>query len=328
MRHEYHFGHDSPSIAVLITYHNEGPLVADCVESLLSKGHCPSEILVYDDASVRRPDCFLPRDARIEILRGDQRRGPSFGRNALLKAARSDYVHFHDADDLFCEGWITRVASAIREHEPDAVFTEVGSFDERGIKSRRVLGIDGLKQSGNLVRFCISGAMLVPAGTYLRHTILKLRGFREDLRQSEDYEFGIRLAFGGIRYSIIPETLVLIRDRPGSRSKRVSEVWADAFLILQELSNSCRNAYRQDIAAAAARCGSHLYQCGEIALARKAFRLARRVGSPSYDYGSPAYRIMAALTSPELAEMTSSAYRALIPTKARHLINSALGLKR
>ncbi|MGH7198477.1 MAG: glycosyltransferase family 2 protein, partial [Candidatus Omnitrophota bacterium] len=36
---------------MLITYHNEGELLTECLDTLLSGPDTPDEILIYDDAS-------------------------------------------------------------------------------------------------------------------------------------------------------------------------------------------------------------------------------------------------------------------------------------
>src|SRR5687767_10030401 len=83
-----------PAISVLITYFNEGPLLRECIESVGSQLAGSDEILVYDDASSARPDEFLPLDIPVTLIRGDRNAGPAHGRNVLLRAASSEFVHF------------------------------------------------------------------------------------------------------------------------------------------------------------------------------------------------------------------------------------------
>src|SRR5262245_29459086 len=97
------------TIAVLITYHGEKGLLHECLKSLTNQGAAPDEILVYDDASGAPAQNFLPDGLAVTVLRGDENRGPAYGRNRLLGACKSAYVHFHDADDLFNPQWSVRV---------------------------------------------------------------------------------------------------------------------------------------------------------------------------------------------------------------------------
>src|SRR5437867_4136279 len=93
------------TLGVLITYYGERDLLRECVESLLVSGEAPDEILVYDDASEWPARDYIPKGASVKVIRGAVNRGPAHGRNVLLRTSRSDYVHFHDADDLFHHDW-------------------------------------------------------------------------------------------------------------------------------------------------------------------------------------------------------------------------------
>src|SRR5437867_2048704 len=84
-----------PTIAVLITYHNEGRLLTECLDSLLTQADRPKEILVYDDASDVPAEEQVPDGADVRVIRSTRNTGPARGRNALLRAAESEFLHFH-----------------------------------------------------------------------------------------------------------------------------------------------------------------------------------------------------------------------------------------
>jgi GT2 family glycosyltransferase len=67
-------------VSVAIRYHNEGPLLRECLRSCQRPGG-PDEILVYVDASDTPPDSFIPDGLPMRVLRGRENRGPSYGRN-------------------------------------------------------------------------------------------------------------------------------------------------------------------------------------------------------------------------------------------------------
>ena len=71
------------------------------------------EILIWDDASSFPAKDFAPPHVKVRIVRPEKNCGPCFGRNALLAEAKSQYVHFHDADDGFYETWCEEVKSQI-----------------------------------------------------------------------------------------------------------------------------------------------------------------------------------------------------------------------
>src|SRR5438067_376518 len=104
----------NPSLAVLITYHNEQNLLTECLQSIANQTVKPSEILVYDDASTERASEFIPTGLPVKITRVEVTTGPSVGRNELLSCSQSDYIHFHDADDLFQPEWCQLVKEKLQ----------------------------------------------------------------------------------------------------------------------------------------------------------------------------------------------------------------------
>jgi glycosyltransferase involved in cell wall biosynthesis len=307
----------APRLTVGITYHDERELVQECLHSLLSQTAPPEEVIVYDDASAAPAADYIPADPRIRIVRGDRNLGPGPARNRILQSARSDYVHFHDADDLFHPDWCAEVRHALARNESEAVFTEVSSSRHGRILCERVLGLAALTDGHDLVRFCIRGSLLVPSGTYRRDAIRRVGGYREGLSQSEDFDFHVRLAASGISFVIIDRPLVHIRVRTESRSQNHLEVWLDALQAIELLAAELPARYRQDLAERCAGAGMMLHHLHAHEASRRAFDLARELGAPSYSGRPPAYRFVAGAFSPFLAETLASMYRAMLPIVLR-----------
>lgn len=305
------------TLGVLITYYGERELLRECVESLLAQQDRPEEILVYDDASDAPAEDYLPPDFPGRVIRGEVNRGPCHGRNVLLRLSDSDYVHFHDADDLFHPEWCRRVRAAIEETGADTVFTEISSYQNDKLFCERVLGLDRLTAGEDLVRFCLRGSMLVPSGTYRRELALSMGGYREALWQTEDYDFHVRLAIRKPRYTILADPLVWIRIRPAGRSQNRVEVWSSAVDAVRLLADEIPAAYRPDLADAAVRAGSVLFKAGARTQARSAFELAARIGPPTFGEQRGFYRTVARLFGPEAAEWIGTCYRSLVPRRLR-----------
>ena len=306
-------------LAVLITYFNEGALLRECLESVLSQPEAPDEIIVYDDASVVRPDAHVPTGSRVRIVRATENHGPGYGRNVLLRESDCEYVHFHDADDLFDPKWCREVRAAIAREAPDIVLTEIRSMRDGSTVSERVLGIDELRDGGDLVRFGLRGSLLVPSTTFRRELALSVGGFRprEVLAQSEDFDFHIRLAAAAKSFVVITRPLIIQRLRAGSHSADMDSVWMSAVRAIELLSESLPTKYRTDAADAAARVGSELYAIRSRRHAREAFALARQLGPPRYRHRPRVYRIVAQLIGPTAAEWVGETYRRVIPEGLR-----------
>jgi glycosyltransferase involved in cell wall biosynthesis len=316
---------DRLSIGVLITYYGERDLLRECLESIGDQTRPPDEILIYDDASDAPAEQYVPSGLPVKVLRGDVNRGPAYGRNQLLLASTSTYVHFHDADDLFSPDWHSRVREVLEATDSDVVFTEIDVSGERGIQSTRVLALEALAAGADLVRFCIQGVMLVPAGTYRREALLAIGGYRTALWQAEDFDFHVRLAASEPRYAVLTDPLVTIRVRPEGRSRDRVQTWSSYVQAVAALSDELPGRYRSDFADAAARAGSVLFKIGARDKARSAFNLAARLGPPTFTTQRPLYRLLATTVGFEMTERLALAYRSMVPAGLRAYIAARSG---
>jgi glycosyltransferase involved in cell wall biosynthesis len=305
------------TLGALITYYGERDLLRECLESLATQSQPPDEILVYDDASPAPAEDYVPPGTQVRVLHGETNRGPAHGRNQLLLASRSEFVHFHDADDLFHPDWCTRVRAALTSPDVDVVFTEIDVAGDKGVQSRHVLALEHLTATKDLLRFCINGVMLVPSGTYRRQRLIALGGYRTSLWQAEDFDFHIRLAASRPRYAVINDSLVTIRVRPEGRSRNQQQTWRSYVQAVGVLASELPDEYRPDLADAAARAGSMLFKLGCRPDAFRAFELATRLGPPRFTTQRAMYRALARLFGYEVAERVSQAYRALLPGRLR-----------
>jgi len=297
------------TLGVLITYFNERELLRECLDSLLSQQERPDEILIYDDASDYPAKDYVPQEYDIQIIRQEVNRGPAYGRNLLLGTSQSDYIHFHDADDLFHPDWCRRVRQVIEQSNADVILTEICSMEDGHAVCQRVLGLERLAADGDLVRFSIAGAVLTSAGTYRRSSVVAIGGYREQLWQSEDFDFHIRLAASGVSYKIIREPLVVIRLRASGRSSNRVEVWSSAIGAIAFLSKELPSRYYPDLAERAAYCGSALFRLGARSEAKKAFKLATNLGPPTFRNRRRLYQIIARALGPMNAERVGMLYR-------------------
>jgi glycosyltransferase involved in cell wall biosynthesis len=311
----------------LLTYHNERTLLTECLESLARQSRKPDEVWVYDDAS-DAPACEyvqtpgLDLGCPVRVIRGENNLGPARGRNLLLRETRADYVHFHDADDLFLPGWGETVAALIEAGRPDCVLTELRSVRDGRPYGEAFLRLHEL--GDDVVGFMLGHAILPAAGTYRREFVLRSGGYREDLWQSEDYEFHIRLALEGANVRTWREPLVLVRVRGESRSQKRAEVWRCRLAALEMLEPRLVPAHAPALAEAYAETGSVLHRMGEETLARRAFARALRWGRPVYRGQGACYRRVAWIAGPLAAERLGRFYRLCLPQSLRHAVRRHL----
>ena len=184
-----------PTLAVLITYYNEGPLLAECLESLRRQEEEPDEVWILDGGSSIPAKPFVSDRYTSQLLRNESNLGPSFARNFLAKHSQAEYVHFQDADDLFLPGFVSRIRSSIADRGPDLVLNQV-SVDHPG--AARIHARSALADvSSDLLGYLLGQGASTQMLTFRRRALLDAGGFDEELWHREDAEIAIRMAAGG-----------------------------------------------------------------------------------------------------------------------------------
>jgi hypothetical protein len=310
-------------VTVCITYFNERELLTQCLESLAAQSLPPDEILIYDDASLHPPQSYVPKGLTVRIIRGQENCGPAHGRNVLLEASRSDYVHFHDADDWFDPEWCRRVRqAAAQQPNVDLVFTELNSYRACELHATDVIGLKRLLHDPDLLAFAIDAVLLTDCGTYRKAFVVGAGGYSTQFWQSEDYEFHIRLAAAQPTFSVIPEPLVSKRLHDSCRSNDQAACLRDLVKSLEAFSRELPVRYRDRICQRLAGAACGLFRLGDRTSAAKALALARSLGKPSFRDERLVFRILAGTLGPEFAIRAGNAYRNVLPQAARRWVAS------
>ncbi len=247
--------------------------------------------------------------------------GPARGATCSYERPGPTTSHFHDSDDLFHPNWSFQVRKQLADGTVDAVFTEVDFFGaDRTVTNERVLGLASLEHGKELTRFCVNGSLLTPSGTYKRSVISRIGGYRENLWQSEDFDFHVRLAASGIVYRLIDEPLVLCRSHASNRSRDHREVGTCGVQAIELLARELPIQYRPDLADRAAAIGASLFRLGAREEARAAFNLALEIGPPQLIGQRKSYRALGRVFGLEFAERTGALYRRVFPESMRRTL--------
>lgn len=312
----------APRISILVTYHNEGDKLTRCLQSIVAQHPPVAEILIHDDASTLRPEAYLPDDPRIRVLRSEPNVGPAAGRNKLLAACCGDYVHWHDADDWLEPGW-SQAMHAQFDRGPELIYCGLRAVDERGIEvAGRVLDVQALRASPDPLPYALRNSLLVPSSLIARGLLARTGGYREDLRQSEDYEFNLRLLLAAPRIALVDTALVTLEWRSDNRSRvELGRVYRDAFAVMAAFVSD-HPLYRRDGAEAAAGFVARLLAEGEFEVARQGVALAQSWGPPRYIHFGAAHRLLARCFGLFGAWRVMRAYRSLLPQPLRRWVGN------
>lgn len=202
------------TVAVVITTYNDSEFLAEAIRSVLGQDRYADEIIIVDDGSENSPDSIVAEFSGVQLLHKSNG-GLSSARNVGLRASRSFYISFLDADDRFEPHAISSGLACFGRH-PEAAMVYGG---------HRRVGVDGQPTGSDHVRpagedvyadlLQINFIGMHAAVLYRRDVLLELGGFDEELRMCEDYDVYLRL---GRTYSIASHSEVIAEYRRHERN--------------------------------------------------------------------------------------------------------------
>ena len=288
------------AVSVIIPTYNCARFLRQSVDSMVEQTVRPAEIIVVDDGSTDETPAVLANyGSRITAVRGEHA-GYAAARNLGLHRARSEWIAFHDADDIALPDRLAAQLDALRQHGScEAVFCNGERMTEGGA------GTGDRVVSEVLARAC-HGRILGVADLFdgfpayfqgalvARDAFMALGDFDVTLPVYTDMEYGYRLFARG--RSIFVDRLVfryrshgdnVTRDRLQGRQdiarilERIDRDDPDAVRLIG------RHRLRRRLARHYYRIGRRHLVLGNPFAARPAFRRAAELRplNPRYQLG-------------------------------------------
>lgn len=205
--------------SVILTSHNYGRFLTQCVESVLNQTDQEWELIVVDDGSTDDTKAVLDayaKDVRVTIHRLDGV-GLAAAANHGIRQGKGMYILRLDADDFLDPHSIALLAAFLDRH-PDVglVYPDHFRVNEEGafLGYTRTMDLD---EGSNGI-----GRPPLPGGALCRKVCYEMvGGYNETLCYQEDYDFWLRLT---ARYKVAALHLPLLyyRQHAGSMSRNVA----------------------------------------------------------------------------------------------------------
>lgn len=244
--------------AVVIPTFQPGPFLMETLASIARQTVPPEEIVVVDDGSEPPVSLSLTEmPARLVRL---PHSGIAAARNAGIGATSAPVVHVCDHDDILEPTFYERQAAAFTgAHRIDIAFSFCGFINELGavIPGRLPWEAPRLRTPHESLRTLLRGNQMASvAATFRREVFGALGGFHS-FDYVQDWEFWLRAAAGGYRFTDIPEVLAWHRVHIAQQSSEARRIPAleESLLMLKSLHVSPR--FWADVRRA--RAGIHLH---------------------------------------------------------------------
>ncbi|WP_165351991.1 glycosyltransferase [Salipiger sp. IMCC34102] len=137
------FDSDPPLVSIIVPLFNKGDYIGETLSSIAACPYPAKDVIVVDDCST---DTSLEIAADYcdrhgwSLIRHAHNQGLSVSRNTGLEAARGDYVHFWDADDIYAPDGIEQLLRKMHNNAADigtGLATRDGEVIPGYVSSRR-----------------------------------------------------------------------------------------------------------------------------------------------------------------------------------------------
>lgn len=252
-------GDSSWEYTVVIPAYNAAPWIADAITSALHQDPPAVEVVVVDDGSIDDTAAIAAAFDGVRVVRRANG-GEAAARNTGLRAARTRWVSFLDADDRFLPYRHRHVAAHLAAHP-----------DHEVVAADALIEIDGAVRGTHYAqpgvhfartdqrREILDGNFLLSHVVCDRERLLALGGFDESLRHACDWDMWIRFVLDGGRIGLLDAPLSRYRRHGAAMTGdpvRVTRgdigVWTKA-RSLPELTDDERARIDAHLADAAAR---------------------------------------------------------------------------
>lgn len=263
-----------------------------------------SEIWVYDDSSLDNT-ADVARSYGAKVLQGDVNRGCSFGKNALLEQIKSEWVHFHDADDELLPNFTSLARDWIMKPDcPDVVLFDYLYRDNQTDELISSSDFKPEELERDPLRYAILHQINPFCGLYRRSSLLRVGGYDVDplILYNEDVAFHIKLASLGLSFSAEKEVSIINYRMPGSMSGSNQLKCLLAHVeVMRRISIKTDRFYSREIKFKLWRAAQGLASMTEWAHVDQALGIASRV-SPVLPSGiSPLFAALVRLFGDRLA---------------------------
>ena len=271
------------TIALCIPAYNASKYLPQLFKSINEQEFLFDEVLVYDDCS-KDDTNSIAKKLGATVITGSTNKGCSTGKNELAKFAKSEWLHFHDADDILLPNFTSIVHKWINKTKPaDIILLHFHYID---FESKKLLGEPNYNKQKLLedsIKFVIENKV-VNFAIVNKNKFNLIGGFDTDTKvlYNEDKAFYSRAAIAGLSFDYEEKITCINYAYSKSMSKSNLGKCAQAqYYVLEKIWNAIDGKYKIEIAEQLYRNATFSCICNEWKYAIKSITLAKKI-APNY----------------------------------------------
>jgi glycosyltransferase involved in cell wall biosynthesis len=183
------------TVSAIITTYNSGALLEEALASVLAQTCPPDEILVVDDGSSDDTAARMSRFGARVRYHWQPNAGTSEARNTGWRLAKSPWIAYLDADDLWLPEKLEHQLASLADHpETEAVFGLMQNFAQPGCEHQ-------FDVEKNLLNQWVPG--WIPGTGLIQRAVVARHGFNPGLTWCEILDWIIRLREAGTKMTML-----------------------------------------------------------------------------------------------------------------------------
>jgi len=221
-------------ISVIIPAYNAAKHIKETLQSVLSQTYPNIEILVIDDGSTDNTKQIVKSFGAKVRYYYQENSGPSAARNKGVKEAKGKYIAFIDSDDLWCKTALEKMMVSLKENHSDLVFSNALISYENG--SEEIFWVEKPSNQNIFSNLIFENFLLM--NCLVNKEIFKRVGpFDETLKKVEDFDFWLKAAKAGCKFSFINEPLFIYKKHAESASFNKEEMLLNLIEVYKKWQN-------------------------------------------------------------------------------------------
>jgi glycosyltransferase involved in cell wall biosynthesis len=210
----------SMSISVVIPAYNAAQFIRETLDSVLNQTLPADEVLVIDDGSTDETASIAESyGSAVRVFRRPNSK-QSVSRNFGVQEAKSEWIAFNDADDIWESNKLERQMAELSRHpEADLCYTGRILLVQNG-RTAKLGPVIHVPPAEGIRKSLFRKTTFLPSSVIIRKSaFLAVGGFDPHFELGQDWELWLRLLRAGTKFAACTEPLVQYRIHPSSVSR-------------------------------------------------------------------------------------------------------------